>query len=124
MRPEELQAAGCTPAAVGDRQHRQCDADRVGERHRVALPAADARRAGDDRGEDQAAAGYEDEPECQPEHEPAAQIAARPTAEAGKAALEYLAQARNEQRCRDDEEERDRDVAQEILGEVKLSQQP
>ena len=75
VRSEELQATGCAPAAVGDRQHRQRDADRIGERHRLALAAADARRAGDDRGENQAAAGHEDEPERQPEHEPAAQIA-------------------------------------------------
>ena len=116
MRSEELQATGCAPAAVGDRQHRQRDADRVGERHRLALAAADARRAGDDRGENQAAAGHEDEPERQPEHEPASQIAARPTAEAGKRRSSTWPRRGNEQRCRDDEEERDRDVAQEILG--------
>ena len=122
--PEEPQAAGSAPAAVGDGQHRQGNADRICERHCVAFAAADAGRSGDDRGEDQAPAGHEDESERQPEHEPAAQIAPGPAAEAGERAFEHLAQARNEERRCDDKEQRDRDVAEEILREVELSKQP
>jgi hypothetical protein len=65
------------------------------------------------------------ETEARAEEEAAAKVTARSTsAQGSERPLEQHGEARKDQHRRDDEQERDREVAQEVLRQVQLLQQP
>ena len=113
-------------AERGDGQHRQRGAERVGDRDRDRLPAqVHAGRVRRDRADDRPAAGDEDEAEARAEQEAAAEVAvgAAP-AQARQRPLDPHADAREDQAGRDEEQQPDREVAEEVLRQVELAQQP
>ena len=102
-------------AAVGDAEHRQRDAECVRERDEDPVARSERRRARGDRREHEPAARYEDEPECEPEQEAASEVAGRPARQTGERPFEHDPEPGHDQRRREDEEERDRDVSEQIL---------
>src|SRR5207247_4327784 len=64
----------------------------------------------------------EDEPKRRAEHEAAA--ARAPARQRRERTLDERAELRHDQRRRDDEEQRDRDVAQRVLRQPELLEQP
>jgi hypothetical protein len=124
VRAEDAQAGGRAPAAVGDQEHREPGADREGDRDGDALAPAERRRMRRNRSEHEPAARHEDETEGQAQDEAAAEIPARSARQSGERALEHLAKLRDDQRRRDDEEEGDREIPEEVLRQVQLSEQP
>src|SRR6476646_6750507 len=78
-----------------------------------------------DRADDRPAARYEDEAEARTEKEPSAEVAIRAAAaEARQGTLDPDADLREDQAGRDEEQQPDREVAQEVLWQVQLAQQP
>ena len=71
-----------------------------------------------------AGARHEHEPEARAEQEPAAEVAAGPPRQAEERALDDLLDLREEQCRRHEEEERDREVAEQILGQSERAQEP
>ena len=117
--------AGCPAAAGRDEEHRKRRARRVGERQDDDVEAEIAACRDDrDRREHGPRARHEHEPERGAEQEPAAEVAAGPPAEPRQPLLEHEPDAREEQRCGDDEEEDDREVSQEVLREAERVEEP
>src|SRR5207244_11409806 len=87
---------------------------------------ADVVGRGDHRhgGEHGAGAGNEDEPEAESEQETAAEVATRPPTESPQWPLDDLADTRDDEHRRQDEEQRDRDVAEEVLRQSEPIEQP
>ena len=104
------------PAAERDEQHWDRGADGVGEREDDRAGPDILRRADHgDRGQHRPRARNEHEPEARSEQEPAAEVPARPPRQAEKRPLDDLLDLREEQRRRDEEQEPDRDVPQQVL---------
>ncbi len=112
-------------AREGDRQHRQGGADGEGEREPDSLDSDLARR-GDrrDRGENGSGARDEHQPEARAEQEAAAEVARAPSGQALKRPGDELADLRHEQRERDEEKQRDRQVAEEVIRQADLVEEP
>ena len=73
-----------------------------------------------DRREHGARAGHEHEPEARAEQEAAAEVAAGPARQPQERPLDELLDLREEQCRRDEEQQRDREVAQDVLGQAEL----
>ena len=113
------------PSEEGDDQHRHRRADRVRERE-DDRPGSDVLRRADDRDRSEHGPGArdEDEPEARPEQEAAAELAAGLAREPEQRPLNDLLEPRPEQRRSDEEEQGDREVAQDVLGQAERSQEP
>ena len=123
---ERMRAQRRRDALSADRDAEQHDAraervrDRERDRAEAEVHACGLR--GDVR-EDRAAARHEREPERAAEQEAAVHVPAAPAAEPRERALDQLAELREEQCRRDDEEQRDRDVSQQVLRQAELVEQ-
>ena len=124
---DRVRAEGSRGPLAGerDREHGQGRAGRVGQREQHAFEA-DLAVGGDhaDGGEHGSRAGDEDEPEAGAEEEAAAEVARAAACERLQRAGDELAHLRHEQRQRDEEEERDREVPQQVLRQSEPVEQP
>ena len=119
------QAAGDALAADRDEQHRHRRPERVDDREQHGLEAdLVLRREHRDRREHRPGARHEDEPEARAEQEAAAEVAAPAPREACERPLEQEAEAGEDQRRRDQEEHRDREVPQDVLRQAEQVEEP
>ena len=115
--------AGELLSAEGDQEHRERGPRGVGDREHDHPPAdALRRRPHRDRREHRPGTGNEDETERRPEDEPSA--AGSEPREPGERLLDRLGDPRKQQRRRHDEEQRDRDVPEEVLRQPELIEEP
>ena len=122
VRPERGHAGA---AAERDEQHRDGRADRVGDGEHDRAEAHVLRRSDDrDRRQHRAGARHEHEPEARAEQQSAPEVAARSPRQAEERSLDDLLDLREEQCRRDEEQERDREVAEKILGQSERPQEP
>ncbi len=119
------QAAGSFLSAASDQEHRQCCSGGVRERQQDrAQSDGVVGRDNGDRREHRACARHEDEPERRAEEEPAADAGRAEAREERERPLDQLPHAWN-QECRGQhEEEDDRRVSQEVVGEPELVEEP
>jgi len=112
---------GRRPAARdGDREQRQGGAHGIRDRQENRVETDLTRGSDDaDRGEHGACARHEHEPETRAEEHAAAELSARAAAQSCEGPPDDVANPRDEQRRRDDEEHGDRHVAQEVGGEAE-----
>jgi hypothetical protein len=113
------------PAAGGDREQRQRRADRIGERDRDE-PAAHtvACHVGCERGQDGPAARYEDEAERRAEQETATEVAEAESRHERQRPLDPLAEARDQQRQREEAEQHRADLDLVLLVDPEQAPQP
>ena len=127
--PQPVHVHGPEPLDPGaredrDQEQRPAGADRVGQGNAEAAEAGQACGLSDDRREDEPGAGREDEPERGSEQEAAAEVAAATPAEARERAFDRAAELRDDQRRRGQEQQPDRDVAQQVLRQAELVDDP
>ena len=110
------QGAHRRPAAERHEEHGDGCADGVRDgEHDRACPDILRRTDHGDRGQHRPRAGNEHEPEARSEQEPAPEVPTRPPRQAEERPLDDLLHFREEQRRRDEEQEPDRDVSQQVL---------
>src|SRR6185437_11929411 len=111
-------------AAEREQQHRERRSERVGDGEPDALSACEARRLGRDESEYRPAAGDEEQPQAGSEQEAAAEIARGPSGQAEERPLDRARKLRDHEGGREEEQERDRHLAEEVLRKAELVEQP